>query len=230
MSKTITFENKRGEAITGVLKEKNTSGPLLIVNHGFKSSKDHPAISTITDALYKLGHSTFSFNFSKTANGFNLQEQVLDIYSIIQYFKKYKEFIILAPSFGAVNAVISAVQLPKISGIITINGFFGSARLGINVLKTYVLFRLIALFGGSNKNNWRYFKKYYKPEKMKCNALIIHAKHDDTVFVSQSKKFFKQFGGRKQFFILEKADHNLTKPESKNETAKVIDQWLRKWF
>ena len=228
MIKDIELYNSKNEKITGVLREKNTSGPLLIVDHGFKSSKDHPATNAITDKLYEMGHSTFSFNFSKSAQGFNLKEQVSDIIDVIDSFKRYKKIMILAPSLGAVSAAVTATQSPKINGVITINGFFGSWQLGTVILKTYLLFRLTALLGGANKKNWKYFKIYFKPERIACDTLVIHSKRDEVVFIAQSENFFKQLTGKKTFYVLENADHNLTKDEYRQEVTEVIDKWLKK--
>jgi pimeloyl-ACP methyl ester carboxylesterase len=227
MIKDIVFTNTKGEKIKGTLKEKNTSGPLLIVSHGLGKSKDHPATNTITDKLYEIGHSTFSFTFSKSAQEFNLKEQVSDINDIIDNFKKYKKIMLLAPSLGAVSAVVTAVQSPKVDGIITINGFFGSWRVGRIIIKTYLLFRLIALFNSPYKKNWKYFKTYYQPGQIRCNTLVIHSKRDEVVFISQSKSFFKKLAGRKELFILENADHELTRNEYRQEVAAIIDSWLK---
>ena len=134
MIKDLEFNNSKNEKIHGVLKEKNTSGLLMIVCHGYNSSKDHPAIVTITDKLYKMGHSTFSFNFSKSAQAFNLKEQIADIKDISNFFKKYNKIIILSASYGALNGAIAITQLSKIKGLITVNGFFGSIKLGLGHL------------------------------------------------------------------------------------------------
>jgi len=226
MIKKIELNNTKNEKIKGVLKEKNTSGPLLIVGHGFNSSKEHPATDEITDKLYKMGHSTFSFDFSKSAQAFSLREQVSDILDIINYFSNYKETILLAPSIGALSMVIATTQSERVKGIVTVNGFFGTAQLGKEILKTYLLFRLLVLFKREYKDTWNYFNKNYKPEKIRCNTLIIHAKHDEVVFISQSQGFYKKVKGKKELYILENADHHLTREEYKQETAEEIDKWL----
>ena len=230
MIKNIEFNNKRNEAIKGILKEKNKSKPLLIVGHAFNSSKEHPATVDITDKLYKKGYSTFSFDFSKSAQGFFLKEQVSDILDIVDYFNNYKRKILIAPSLGALSIVLTASQSVKIDGIITINGFFGAPKVCFRILKIYLLFRIFALFRKSYRDIWEYLKKYYKPEKIKCSALVIHAKHDEVVSISQSKKFFQKLSGKKEFYVLENADHHLTRDSYKQEIAIVVDQWIRKNF
>ncbi len=228
MIKTITFPNSRNEKIIGELKEKKTSDTLLLVGHGYKSSKNHPATATITDMLCDMGHPTFSFNFSKSASGFSLAQQVADITDMTVYFKNYKRFVILAPSLGALSGTLAAINSSKISGLVTINGFFGSGQIGLKVLKAYLLFKLIAFFPSKYRDAWQFFKKNYQPEKITCDVLVIHAKHDNQVFISQSKDFFKKVSGRKTFHVLEKGDHHLTKESYRQEVAETIDSWLKK--
>ena len=73
----------------------------------------------------------------------------------------------------------------------------------------------------------RFFKKNYKPEKLICTMLVIHAKNDKEVFLSQSKDFFKRVAGPKELYILENADHHLTHESYRQEVATAIDRWLR---
>ncbi|MBI5123299.1 hypothetical protein HZA75_05575 [Candidatus Roizmanbacteria bacterium] len=87
---------------------------------------------------------------------------------------------------------------------------------------------MFALFKRQYKNSWSYFKQNYKPEKINCNALVIHAKHDEVVFINQSKTFFEKFAGVKEFHVLAKADHHLTRESYKQETSIIIDRWLKK--
>jgi len=227
MIKNLSFNNSRGEKIEGILKEKGPSESLMLVGHGLNSSQDHPATISITDKLYDMGHSTFFFNFSNNARGFNLNEQVIDIKDITNYFRNYKEIIVLAPSFGALNSAISALKIPKIKGLITVNGFFGSEQLGKKLLKKYLFFRLMVFLKKEYRNNWKYFKDNYKPEDLICNTLIIHCVNDEEVSYVQSKEFFKKAGGKKELYLVGKGDHHLTKDAYRQEIAEKINQWIK---
>ncbi|HSA84203.1 MAG TPA: alpha/beta hydrolase [Patescibacteria group bacterium] len=228
MIKKVEFNNSKGEKIKGLLKQTKPSRVLLLIGHGFKSSKEHPATVGVTDRLYTMGHSSFSFDFSKSAQNFNLKEQVEDIIDIIRYFSIYKEFVLLAPSLGALSMVIAARQSAKVKGLIPINGFFGTAQLGGSIIKEYLLFRLLVIFNKQYKKSWNYFKQNYQPEKINCKVLVIHAQHDDVVFIAQSKTFFNKLAGKKEMYISESADHHLSSAADKQEIAEVIDRWLKK--
>jgi hypothetical protein len=227
MIKDIKLTNSNNEEICGKLKEKKSSEALIICCHGYKSSGDHPAIASITNKLYEMGHSMFVFNFSKSAQGANLMQQVSDIKDITAYFKNYKNIIILAGSFGALSGAIATPQIPKIKGLITVNGFFGSGKLGSPFLKEYILFRTAAIFNKSYKAVFDFIKSDYQPEKITIKTLVIYAKRDETVSPSQSKNFFKRAMGKKELYILEESDHDLTQEAYRQETAVVINDWLR---
>lgn len=227
MVRNIAFTNANNEKIIGILKEKNPSETLIVVCHGFKSSKKHPANGSITDKLYAMGHATFSFDFSPSAQGINIAQQVSDIQDTVAFFKKYKHIILLAGSFGALSAAIVVTQRPNIKGLITINGFFGSGKLGKKQRRLVFLFRLMALFRPQVKTAWKFLKENYQPEKVTCPTLVIHAKYDKEVLIAQSQDFFKRVTGKKAFHVLENADHHLTRESYRQEIAVTIDHWLK---
>lgn len=215
------------EEIIGVLKEKEPSKMLIIVCHGYNSSKEHPALASITNKLYDMGHSVFSFTFSRGARGIHVQQQIADIKDIVSYFRKYSSIIILAGSFGALDGAIATTKLSKITGLITVNGFFGSSKLGFNYLKIFVVMKILSFFIPSYRKIWKYLQKNYQPENIMCDTLVLHAKHDEGVSFAQSQEFFKKIAGKKEFHILENADHHLTKESYRQEVADVIDKWLK---
>ena len=227
MVKDIVFNNSSGEKIKGILKRRNKTKTLLIVCHGYKSSRNHPAIESITDKLYKMGDATFSFNFSKSAQGVDLKRQVEDIKDIANFFQDYNDILILAGSFGALSGTIAAIQSPKIKGIITVNGFFGKPLLGVNLFLIYLLFKIKMLFNTTDRNTWSYLKNEYVPEILSKDSLILHGGNDKEVFISQSKDYYKKVKGNKKFYILKSADHHLTHEKYRQETAEQIDKWLK---
>lgn len=232
MIKNISFKNARGEIIKGVLQttSNNPQAPLLIVCHGYKSSHNHPAIESITEKLYLMGNSTFSFTFSQSAQGIHLMQQIADINDILTYFKDHKHKILLAGSFGALSSVIAATKSPQVNGLITVNGFFGSWQLGMPLVTKYFLIKCISLFRKTYRDNWQYLKHAYKPENISASTLVIYGKHDKDISSSQSKDFFKKLGGRKELCILENADHHLTRESDRKEVATIIDKWVKAHF
>jgi hypothetical protein len=92
----------------------------------------------MTSGLNKNGYNTFTFNFSENTGGIDIEHQVKDVAQIVEHFKEYKEIILLAGSFAALTAAIATIQIPRVKGLITLNGFFGESRLGREHRRNYM--------------------------------------------------------------------------------------------
>ena len=212
--------------ISGSLYSVSGTKTLIIVCHGFKSSKNHPAIQGIVDYLYKEGHTVFPFNFSEASKPFNLQQQVRDIQQIVDHFTSYKHIILLGGSFGALSAMLCTVTDKRISGLITINGFFGQRPLLRGPIFTYLAFRVLTNVVAKYKQIWSYYRKHYSPEKISVPSLVIYAEDDQTLDTSQSQNFYDQLMAKREVYVLKNGDHNLSKENNVTEVSSVIDSWL----
>ncbi len=220
-----TIKLARG-TLTGQLCYKQPTERLIIVCHGYQSSSEHPSIVTITQALNNKGYSTFNFNFSDQG-GLNVEQQVSDIILIAKHFNAYREIILMAGSFGALSASIAA-KSPRIKGLITINGFFGSGKLGRKHYPTFIIFKTLSLINPRHKKTWNFFKQEFQPTQITAPALIVHSKVDKIVPIIQSTDFFKKLTGSKQFVQLETADHHLTSDADISNIVTAVDEWLQK--
>ena len=222
----LEIPNTKNETITGALRAHNTSKPLIVICHGYGSSMDQSSLKQINSSLFHLGHNTFVFNFSKSAQRTALENQVSDIETIVTYFISYKRIILLAGSFGALTAAIAAPKNKKIKGLITINGFFGKRHLGKKFLRIYLLFRLSAIFNSRNKLLLQFMHKEFRPENIKIPVLVIHSLADKDVSIKQSQLFYDNLTGPKKFHKMKNADHELLLKNSVTEVVKAIDEWI----
>ncbi len=213
--------------IVGELRYTKPRGQLVVVCHGYQSSSNHPALVAITEGLSKAGHATFKFDFT-SKGGLSLESQVADIKAIIDHFKSYDEIILLAGSFGALSASISAAMLPNIAGLITLNGFFGTNQLGPTYSSTFKKFKIMTVISPSHRKTWRFYKRQFQPARIKAPALVVYSKADEVVSMIQSQDFYKQLTNAKQLEVLETADHNLTSAKDVNRIIIVISEWLHK--
>lgn len=217
----VTLDNR----VTGSLFVPTKANTLLVICHGYKSSSDHPTIRVITDVLGKKGNATYSFNFSGE-QPLDVESQVEDIRHIIKHFKKYKNIVLIAGSFGALSSAIAAKDLP-VQGLVTINGFFGSMPAG-KMRKSFIGFRLLATVNPRLKRIVQYIKRELQPQQITAPALVIHTKVDEVVPISQSRNFYKQLSGPKQFLELQKANHDLIRSEELPTVISEIAAWLKK--
>lgn len=200
---------------------------LIIVCHGYQGSSEDPSLATITSELHKSGHDTFTFDFSTNAGGFDIEHQVNDVAQVAKYFSSYKEIVLLAKSFGALTAAIAAIQMPQITGLITISGFFGEGYLGQEHRKNYIKFRIAALVVPKYRKILKYFKHELQPERITVPVLVIHSKADKYVFIEQSRHFYDSLKVPKRFIELQAATHGITAFADRKKVASAINGWLQ---
>lgn len=222
---TQTIELRNG-TLKGTLYSPLPSDQLIVICHGYRGSSTHPALARAAKGLNKKGHTTFTFDFSDP-RGMDVPRQAGDLASIVKHFKKeYSSIILLGGSFGALSASIAARQL-DIAGLVTVNGFFGQAKLGRVFMPTFLLFRLLALASPLHKNIWEFYKREFHPQEITVPTLVIHAKKDEMVSFAQSQDFFARLHCPKQFVGLANADHNLTSDASTAAVVGAVNEWLK---
>ncbi|HSX00358.1 MAG TPA: prolyl oligopeptidase family serine peptidase [Patescibacteria group bacterium] len=179
----------------------------------------------ITKGLGERGYATFSFNFSD-ASGLDVMQHVADIAAVVDYFKTYDEIILVGGSFGAFSTAIAG-RSEKITGLITLNGFFGFKDLAPRYRATFMTFKFLSVLSPRYRVIWHFFKQNFQPAHLLAPTLVIHAKADKTVYIAQSTQFFEALQGNKLFIRLEGADHNLTSDKVVASIVGVVDVWLQ---
>jgi alpha-beta hydrolase superfamily lysophospholipase len=221
---TVNLANNK---LTGEWHHANSRKQLIVICHGFQSSSNNPALVGITNGLNKLGYDTLTFDFTENMAGFDIEHQVNDIVQIAKYFGNYDALILVAHSFAALTAAIATPQVPKIKGLITLNGFFGQSALGQEHRKNYLKFRVAALVIPKYRKILKYFKQELQPKYIKVPVLIIHSVVDKYVFIKQSQDFYKQLTVPKHFVELEYAKHGLTESLDRKKVVTEIHKWLK---
>jgi pimeloyl-ACP methyl ester carboxylesterase len=185
-------------------------------------------LKAINQRLYEHDHAVFTFNFSDT-HGMDLERQVEDIKDIIDHFATdYEEFILIGGSFGALSITIASKRSTKIKGLITVNGFFGSGKLGRPLLPKYYTFRAMTITSAKARKFWKFYKEQFSPRELRLPVLVIHSMADEQVSIRQSRDFFEQLPGPKEFQTLKTSDHNLMPLTETDDIVRMIDEWLEK--
>jgi alpha-beta hydrolase superfamily lysophospholipase len=216
-----------GGTLTGELRQPKPSKRLLVICHGYQDSRRNPTIVAIANQLNQLGHATLTFTFSPSKGGTGVEQQVRDILCITEHFHTFKEVILIAISFGALSASIATVKSPSITGLITLNGFFGTNQLENTYRRKLMVFKALAFVHPTYRATARYIKTELQPGRITKPVLVIHAKADQTVFYVQSQEFYANLYGAKQFISLESANHGITNPADRKLTVRAIDAWLK---
>jgi alpha-beta hydrolase superfamily lysophospholipase len=212
--------------LVGEWRHTKSKKQLIVICHGYKGSSDDPALVAIARSLNKNGRDTFTFDFSENTGGFDVEHQVKDIAHIIKHFESYEEIVLIAASFAALTASIAAIQISKVHGLITINGFFGSGRLGKEHRGAFRKFRLASIVVPQYRKIWKFYKKELQPARLMIPVLVIHSKADIVVPIWQSRHFFEQVTSPKEFKMLQTATHGLSSSKDVATVNKIIDIWL----
>lgn len=213
-------------SIVGQLTVPTSAKRLIVVCHGYHSSKESPTLVAIARRLHTLGYATFAFDFSPTEDGIGIAQQTQDLEAIVEHFAGFKDIILLALSFSAISASIASTHTSRVSGLVTVGGFFGRAALGREYRRTYLLFRATTLVHPTSRALARYLKKELRPERITSPVLVIHSKVDKSVYISQSRWFYAKLTAPKQFVELETASHGLADDKDRKLVVDAIHAWL----
>ncbi|KKP66770.1 MAG: hypothetical protein UR68_C0033G0004 [Candidatus Roizmanbacteria bacterium GW2011_GWA2_35_19] len=222
--KKFSIKIDKNQKIVGVFYEGNKT--LMIICNGYGGTKDFPSIKSLAEELYEKGFSTIRFNFSETGEsglkGISIKQQVDNINSLVDRFKSYKKIILIGGSLGAISSSIASILNPKISGLITINGFFDLPMLGKKFKKMYYQYRFLSVFHPKIRKDYMYLKEKFLPEKIKIPVLVICSKSDDEVLPIQSEIFYSKLKTKKKFVDLLTLRHDLMNPSDTKKVATTI--------
>jgi len=226
MSQKVEILNDNGEKLVG-LHYKTLSKKLIILCHGYKSSKDHPALKKIADRLFQNGYSVFRFDFTGHGESegkiqINIIQQFKDIKAVIKYFEEYDNFILIGASFSGFIASIAAYKCKKVSRLITINGLFYLKNFGLK----YFLLKVESILNRKINKQLTFYSDYFKPELIKIPTLVIHVKNDRILDVKQSMQFYSSLKNDRKYVVLEEGDHHLSKQRYINNVVDEIRKWL----
>ncbi|XP_016162876.1 uncharacterized protein LOC107605497 isoform X2 [Arachis ipaensis] len=143
----IIIRNYHGENLVGILHDAEST-QLVIICHGFQSSKERIPMVNLAAAIENDGISAFRFDFSgngESEGSFqygNYYREVEDLRAVIQHFREQKFVItaIVGHSKGGNVALLYASKYKDVHAIVNISGRFNllkgmEGRLGENFVK-----------------------------------------------------------------------------------------------
>ncbi len=212
---------------TGNLSHPSGAHRLVILCHGYKSSHRQKALAVIADDLFQKDYAVYTFDFS-VSNPADIEAQVNIVKQIYMHFlPQYDHISLVAASFGALVASIAAAELSDLSGLITINGFFGLPHIGRKYMATYWLFILLTALQPRSRTIFRYYKTHFQPQHIMAATLVIHSRVDSVVNIRQSRLFYSHLHARKQFKTLDRGNHALSNSQDAKRVARALHIWLQ---
>jgi dipeptidyl aminopeptidase/acylaminoacyl peptidase len=249
MNEKIFFENSKGQKLCGILSNPTSlkENPIIILCHGFSTSKDGRTYVRLEEILNNSEISTFRFDFfghGESEGKFEeqtLSEAVDDIRNAIEFLKGsgYRKIGLFGSSFGGMASIIVASDTNYLYILALkspVSDYLGVllARISEQELKSWKKNGVIYFTGTEGeelKLNYSFFEDatkisgYELSKKIKIPTLIVHGNKDETVPVEQSKKMAGMIENCR-LEIIDGGDHTYSKEENFRKLLELISKFI----
>ncbi|OVA08158.1 hypothetical protein BVC80_1721g14 [Macleaya cordata] len=243
----ITVQNDYGEKLVGVLHETGSRG-LVVLCHGFRSSKECKSLVTLAAALEKEGTSTFRFDFSgngESEGSFqygNYRKEVEDLRAVLVYFLREKRAIsaIVGHSKGGNVVLLYASKYHDVRTIVNVSGRFNleggiEVRLGKDFLQRIKKDGFIDVKDRTGKVVYRVTEESLMDRlttdmhpaclsiRKDCRVLTIHGSLDEIVPAKEAFEFAEVIVNH-ELHVIDGADHEYTSHQA--ELASTVLEFI----
>ncbi|KAM7276937.1 hypothetical protein ACFE04_018803 [Oxalis oulophora] len=211
----VIVTNKHGEKLVGLLHE-TCSPQIVILCHGFRSSKDNNIMTSLAQALQNEGISAFRFDFAgngESEGSFeygNYWREADDLHAVIQHFKSVNRVIsvILGHSKGGGVVLLYAAKYQDVPAVVNVSGRYDlkigvEDRLGKEYLqkikevgfidvknKTGSVEYRVTADSLMDRLNTNMHEECLKIDK-ECRVLTVHGSDDEIIPVGDALEFAK---------------------------------------
>jgi dipeptidyl aminopeptidase/acylaminoacyl peptidase len=250
MEKKVFFNHPSGVKLCGILDNpsNNPQNPIVIIVHGFTSSKDSKSYPPLIKRLKEAGISTFRIDlFAHGESEGNFADITISkgkesILAAINYLKEenYQNIALLGSSFGGISALMAASETKSLFCLALKSPVSDLLQVKFqreeNILERWKKDGVIDYIdkSGSKKLNYDFIEdeKQNRPfaiaGKIKIPTLIVHGDKDEIVTYQNSVKLNKLLPNS-QLHTVKNANHGYSSdPEHFAEMTKVISDFLIK--
>jgi len=208
MQEKVFFENSKGDRLCGVLSNPgDVESPIIVLCHGFTSSKEGNTYHALEKELNSAGVATFRFDFyghgesSGKFEDITVHEAVDDALCAIAFVKQkgFTKIGLMGSSFGGNAALLAAAKSPGLF-VLALKAPVGDYKGRLIGIKTLEQWKEDG-FTNYNKGdgtvlrvNYGFYEdaesidSYEEFKKIAMPTLIVHGDADKAVSCEQSKK------------------------------------------
>ena len=230
MRKQTYFLTDQGIKLSGILSTsgEDTKNLMVVLAHGFGTSKDSRTFLRLEEPLNSYGISIFRFDFfghgesEGSFSAITVSEAVRDILAALDYVREagYQRIGLVGSSFGGLAALVAAVQVPDLC-LLALKSPVSDyiSRLFVNRdghdLEAWKKQGYILIPDGEGQHTKLNYSFYLDAEKVSgyeaaagicAPTLIVHGDQDESVPVEQSRKLAQMIPNCR-LEILKGADH-----------------------
>ncbi|CAN1142928.1 estF [Linum perenne] len=248
LQKRVMIPNKHGDKLVGMLHDCG-SKEVVVLCHGFQSSKDCRTMSNLAAQLEKEGISAFRFDFSgngESEGSFaygNYKREADDLRSVIEHLEGESRAVsvILGHSKGGDVVLLYASKYHDIKTVVNVSGRYDLKRgieqhLGIDFLERIKKEGFIDVKNQAGEVKLRVTEadlidrldtdmhKACQQIDQNCSVLTIHGSKDKIIPVEDAMEFAKTIPNHK-LHILDGANHGYSSHQPK--LASVVIEFVK---
>ena len=249
MDDPLAFQDAKGHRISAVF-----SGPsppaqgVVVLCHGFLSSKNSTTNKALTRMLNEAGIATFRFDFFGQGESEGLFEDITVSLAVEQAdaavalvrSRGYVRIGLAGSSFGGLVAILTTAQRQDIACLALkcpVVDFAEELRLefGPDELARWQSTNTIPnLMGGAGRVRLNYgmyedclrHVAYEPASRIVAPTLIVQGARDELVPLHQSQRLLSVLQGPKRLDLLPEADHQFTRGEDFRTMTAAMTEWL----
>jgi hypothetical protein len=218
------FKNSKGLTLSAIYEGKDKNAPVVVLCHGYGSSKNTESIKLLVKKLVPAGVSIYRFDFlgcgesEGTLKDLTPKEGVDDLEQAVKNLNK-KVFALYGSSFGGYVALGYACHNTVLA-------------LGLKApVSDYPA--VIDLVGNEKEHKSTGFLSqannidiYSFASNIKAPTLIVHGSKDDTVPLEHSEKLLNYLGGEKRLAIIHGATHDIKGASLEDATTQLSEFFI----
>lgn len=222
------FKNSKGLTLSAIYEGQEQNAPVVVMCHGYGSSKDSVSNANLAKKLTSAGISVYRLDFSGCGQSEgNLVDctpvQGLDDLKFAISNLAKEKFALHGTSFGGYVALTYAIN----NSILAL-----SLKAPVS---DYV--EVLKLKGGEKEARAADFARqasqiniYKDAQNIKVPVLIVHGGNDTDVPLAQSERLLECLGGEKRLSVLHNADHRMLGFNMEEANNQITEFFANKLF
>ncbi|HEY7217986.1 MAG TPA: alpha/beta fold hydrolase [Candidatus Binatia bacterium] len=241
----ISFENSRGESLSGVFHHPAGARPngAVILCHGMESGKDSEKLVFLGQALAERGVLALRFDFSYVGESsgefadITYSGEVDDLkaaYALVQN-RHIGKTAIFGSSMGGSVALLFAAQESTVAALVTLAAPLHPENFPRRVLTPEQIQQWreqgFTIYRGQRLNvallnDVEHINMSASARKINCPVLILHGDADEVVPIEEAYELHQYLTNSKRLVIFEGSDHRLSNPVVLRQAIIQALDWL----
>lgn len=242
--KKVNFSTGGKNTLCGVLSVPEGASTVVVISHGFTSSKDSRIYCELQEMINARGIGTLRYDYyghgesSGKFEDITLSSACSSVYSAVDFTRQQGKYdvALLGASFGGLISIIGAsvkhVKALVLKSPVTDPVKFWRSRLGDEGIRKWEKEGVLHYDNLGEKYDlkpgfWQNINYYDMPllvRGVSCPTLIVHGSADTVVPIEQSRELAERTGA--QLKVIEGADHAYSDPAHYEECKGVMVDFL----